>query len=169
MTTRLDDPFLIRMKAATLNEIRKQLDILDAPALQQLCLKLARYRKENKELLTYLLFEAHDEHTYISAIKFEVDEYFENLPKGNVYFIKKSIRKIIRFINKHIRYSGLPETELEVRIYFCQKMKAAGIPLQPGTVLYNLYQQQLKKNQAVWSKLPGDLQFDYERDIRTLF
>ena len=156
------------MKAATLNEIRKQLETLDPAALQQLCLSLARYRKENKELLTYLLFEAHDEQAYINNIKVEVDDYFETLPKGNVYFIKKSIRKIIRFISKHIRYSGAPITELEIRIYFCQKMKSAGIPLQPGTVLFNMYQQQLKKIQAIWSKLPEDLQFDYERDIQTL-
>jgi hypothetical protein len=115
-----------------------------------------------------LLFEAHDEQAYISNIKLEVDDYFETLPRGNVYFIKKSIRKIIRFINKHIRYSGVPGTELEVRIYFCQKMKSAGIPLQPGTVLFNLYHQQLKKIQAIWSKLPEDLQFDYEQDIRAV-
>jgi hypothetical protein len=156
------------MKAESLNEIRKQLDMLEPSTLGQLCLSLARYRKENKELLTYLLFEAHDEQAYIGNIKLEVDGLFETLPKGNVYFIKKSIRKIIRFINKHIRYSGLPGTELEVRIYFCQKVKSAGIPLQPGTVLFNIYQQQLKKIQTIWSKLPEDLQFDYERDMRVI-
>jgi hypothetical protein len=156
------------MKAESLNEIRKQLDMLEPSTLGQLCLSLARYRKENKELLTYLLFEVHDEQAYIGNIKLEVDGLFETLPKGNVYFIKKSIRKIIRFINKHIRYSGLPGTELEVRIYFCQKVKSAGIPLQPGTVLFNIYQQQLKKIQTIWSKLPEDLQFDYERDMRVI-
>lgn len=156
------------MKAATLNEIRKQLDTLDPPALEQLCLRLARHKKENKELLSYLLFDAHDEGAYVHEIKLEVDDLFASLPKGNVYFVKKSIRKIIRFINKHIRYSGVPSTELDVRIYFCRKMIAAGVPLQPGTVLFNLYQQQLRKVQAVWSGLPEDLQFDYTRDIGAL-
>ncbi len=156
------------MKAATLNEIRKHLDTLESPALEHLCLSLARYRKENKELLTYLLFEAHDESAYVNNIKLEVDALFETLPKGNVYFVKKGLRKIIRWINKHIRYSGVPSTELEVRVYFCQKMKAAGIPLQAGTVLFNLYHQQLKKINGIWSKLPEDLQFDYERDIAAI-
>ncbi|MGC1241845.1 MAG: hypothetical protein WA874_09660 [Chryseosolibacter sp.] len=156
------------MKAATLNEIRKQLGALDSAALEQLCLALARYKKENKELLTYLLFEAGDEQAYVGEIRHEVDALFEALPKGNVYFIKKSIRKILRLINKQIRYSAIPATELEVRIYFCQKMKSAGIPLHPGTVLFNLYQQQLKKIQGVWSRLPEDLQFDYTRDIRSI-
>ena len=156
------------MKAATLSEIRKQLTTLDPPALEQLCLSLVRYRKENKELLTYLLFEAHDEQAFVSELKRELDDLFETVPKGNVYFVKKSIRKIIRFMNKHIRYSGIADTELAVRIYFCQKMKKAGIALQPGTVLFNLYQQQTRKVEAVLSRLPEDLRFDYERDLRSI-
>jgi len=153
------------MKTASLNEIRKQLNTLDNLTLEHLCVALARYKKENKELLGYLLFEANDEQAYITNVKTEIDELFETLPKSNVYFIKKSIRKIIRFVNKYIKYSGIAGTELEVRIYFCLKMKATRIPLPPGTVLYNLYHQQLKKIQGVLSKLPEDLRFDYERDL----
>ena len=156
------------MKAASLNEIRKQLSDLDAQTLEQLCLRLARFKKENKELLTYLLYEAHDEQAYVSNVKLEVDELFETVPKGNVYFIKKTIRKIIRYINKQIKYSGMPSTELEVRIHFCLKVKSAGIPLHTGTVLFNMYQQQLKKIQSIWLKLPEDLQYDYERDLNLI-
>lgn len=156
------------MKAATLNEIRKHLNSVDQDTLQQLCLALARYRKENKELLTYLLFEAHDEPAFIQGVKLEMDDFFEAVPKGNSYFIKKSLRKIIRFMNKNIRYSGIPGTELEVRIYFCLRVKAAAVPLQPGTVLFNLYQQQVKKIRAVLAKMPEDLQFDYDRDMRSI-
>jgi len=156
------------MNAASLNEIKKELNALDTLALQQLCLRLARYKKENKELLTYLLFEAHDEGSYVLNIKNDVDALFLTVPKGNVYFIKKTIRKIVRHINRLIRYSGAPVTELEVRIYFCEKIRAAGIPLQHSTVLNNLYQQQVKKTVQVWSKLPEDLQFDYERELRSI-
>lgn len=156
------------MKAASLNEIKKQLNTLDTPALENLCLRLARYKKENKELLTYLLFEADDEEAYVSTIKADMNELFESLPKNNVYFVKKSIRKIMRYINKQIKFSGASATELDVRIYFCLKMRSAHLPLKPGTVLHNLYQQQLKKIHGVWSKLPEDLQFDYERDLRLI-
>ena len=156
------------MKAASLNEIRKQLVNLDATALSELCLTLVRFKKDNKELLTYLLFEAQDEQAYIDCIKTEVDELFAEVPKANVYFVKKSIRKILRIISKHIRYSGLPITELEVRIHFCLRMKEANIPLHAGTVLFNLYQQQLKKIDVVLSRLPEDLRFDYERDLQVI-
>lgn len=153
------------MKTASLNEIRKQLNTLDSQTLEQLCGTLARYKKENKELLTYLLFEAHDEQAYIDNVKVEVDVLFEALPKGNVYFIKKSIRKILRLVNRQIKYSGIPATELQLRLYFCLKMKSARVPMHPGTVLFNLYQQQLKKVRSTLSKLPEDLQFDYEREM----
>lgn len=156
------------MKAASLNEIKKQMSTLDKGELIQVCTRLARYKKENKELLTYLLFEANDEQSYVLNVKGDVEELFAGLPTGNVYFVKKSIRKILRYINRQIRYSGTPQTELEIRIMFCMNMRSAGVPLHAGTVLYNLYQQQLKKILKVWSALPEDLRFDYERDLRTI-
>lgn len=156
------------MKTASLNEIRKELTSLDQAALEQLCASLARFKKENKELLTYLLFEAHDEVAYVENVKSDLDGLFESLPKGNVYFVKKGLRKILRFLNKQIKYSGIPATEIELRIYFCLGIKHAQIPLQKSTVLYNLYQQQLKKILAVLSKLPEDLQYDYDRDVKLI-
>ena len=131
-------------------------------------MRLAKYKKENKELLTYMLFEADHEQSYVNQIKEDLDEFFNELPTGNTYYVKKSLRKILRFLNRQIRYSEIKETELELRIYFCSKMKSARIPMPGGTVLYNLYQQQLKKINAVFNKLPEDLQSDYNREIKML-
>ena len=57
------------MKAASVVEIRKELAGLDKESIKQLCLRLARFKLENKELLTYLLFEADNEEGYINSIK----------------------------------------------------------------------------------------------------
>lgn len=156
------------MKAASLSEIKKELLGQDESTVQELCMRLAKYKKENKELLTYLLFEAHNEPTYIENVKEELNVMFGELPATNLYLTKKVLRKILRFSNKQIRYSGIKLTELELRIYFCSKVKEIQIPLQPGTVLFNLYQQQLKKITGVLEKLPEDIQGDYERDISKL-
>jgi len=157
------------MKAATVNEIKKELKTLDPEMLQGLCMRLAKYKKENKELLTYLLYEANNEQSYIAAIKEDVDELFHELPSHtNVYYVKKSLRKILRFVNKQIKYSGIKLTELELRIYFCTKVIEAKIPLRQGTVLYNLYQQQLKKIYSIVAKLPDDLQLDYQHEIKMI-
>lgn len=156
------------MKPASLSEIRKQLGELDSGSLEQICLKLARYKKENKELLTYLLFESHDERAYVAGVKTEMDDQFETLPKGNVYYVKKGLRRILRIVNRQIRYADSPSTELDIRIYFCLKVKSARIPLMQGTVLYNLYHQQVKKIQQLLLKLPEDLRFDYDSDMKQL-
>lgn len=153
------------MKAASLNEIRKDLLVADEDTIREICMRLARYKKENKELLTYLLYEANNERAYIENVKEDIAEQFTTLHGNNTYYIKKTLRKILRFADRQIRYSGIKETELEIRIYFCTKIKEAGVPLQTGTVLYNLYQQQLKKINGIFEKLPADLQGDYEREM----
>ena len=43
------------MKAVTLREIKKELNTLSTLEIQELCLRLSRFKKENKELLTYYL------------------------------------------------------------------------------------------------------------------
>lgn len=156
------------MKAASLHEIKKELDTLEANKLLELCMRLGKYKKENKELLTYLLFEADDEPAYVENVKGEIDDQFGALPTGNLYYVKKSLRKILRMTNKQIRYSGAKQSELELRIHFCTRLKNSGIRLDRSPVLLNLYQQQLKKINLALAKLPEDLQFDFQRAVENL-
>ena len=154
------------MTTASLQEIKKELRTLDAELLQELCMRVAKYKKENKELLNYLLFEAHNEQAYIENVKEELIELFREVPSSNVYYVKKSLRKILRYANRQIKYSGIKQTEVELRIFFCRKMKEAKIPRQSGTVLFNLYQQQLKKIESSFAKLPEDIRADYDRELK---
>lgn len=152
------------IETASLHEIKLDLKDLESKQLVDLCVRLAKYKKENKELLNYLLFHASNESSFIGAVKEEAEELFRSLPGGNVYYIKKSLRKILRFVNKQVRFSGIAETEIDLRIFFCLKILEHAIPISKGTVLGNLYDQQLKKIESVFKKLPEDLQADYERD-----
>lgn len=156
------------MNSATLSELKRELQNLDEKTLQAICLRLAKYKKENKELLTYLLSDAHDEAGYIRQVKEEMDVMFEEVTDRNLYIVKKILRKILRMANRQIKYSGIPQTELELRIYFCEKIKRARIPLTTGTVLFNLYQQQLKKISTVLAKLDEDYHADYADAIAAL-
>ena len=81
------------MKTATISELKEELSVLPSKTLQELCLRLARYKKENKDLLTYMLFEAQNEQGFISAVKKETEEQFAELPKANWHGTKKSLRK----------------------------------------------------------------------------
>jgi hypothetical protein len=156
------------MTFATLAEIKKELQQADENLLQTLCLRLVKYKKENKELLGYLLFESQNELGYIRQIKKDIDQQFEDLKDRNLYIVKKMLRKILRYINRHIKYSTSDETDLELRIYFCEKVKSAKIPLGTSAVLFNLYQGQLKKICTIVTKLPEDLQNDYARAIHAI-
>src|SRR5580704_14422296 len=103
------------MKAATATELKEELKHLQAPDLLELCMRLARFKKENKELLTYLLFEAHDEQAYIESVKEFINRGFAEIPKGNsLYLVKKSLRKILRNTNKYIRYTGSKTVEIQL-------------------------------------------------------
>lgn len=153
------------MKAASISDIRKELLDKSSAELQALCLRLARYKVENKELLTYLLFEADDEAGYVSAIREDIDEMFSDLPQGNVYFVKKSLRRILRTVGKHLKYSAIPQTEVEVRLFCCRRILDKRVPLEKSTVLSNMYHQQLRKINTALAKLPEDLQFDYATDL----
>ena len=157
------------MSAYTIAQIKKELQSLDPEQLQQLVLRLGKYKVENKELLSYLLFKAHDEQSFIEEVKEQIDEGLSTLNDTHLYWAKKTIRKALRLTNKNIRYSGVKETEVELRIYFCRQMLATGISFRQSTALDNLYQGQLKKIEKVLGGLHEDLQFDYQQQIEELW
>ena len=141
---------------------------LSPSRLSEICLRLARFKQDNKELLTYLLFESEDEGNYITNIKKDIDTGFEDLPKPNLYLTKKTLRKVLRTTLRQIRYTGFPQTEIEVLTYFLRKVRDSGIPIRNSPVLLNLYNQQLKKVHAVLATLHEDLQYDYRKSLDKL-
>jgi hypothetical protein len=151
------------MKAATIHDIKQELATAKPAELVNLCLRLARFKKENKELLTYLLFESHDEREFVDGVKKEIDEAFLSINSSHVYYAKKSLRKILKMINKYCRYSGSSETETELRLHFCATLKESGLPIRRDKVLSKLYQTQLAKIKTVVKSMHEDLQYDYER------
>ena len=156
------------MKAATITEIKKELNTLEPSKVVEICLRLAKFKKDNKELLTYLLYESNNEAAYINAVKYDVDEQMAAINKWSIYYIKKSLRKILRTLDRQIRYSGNKETEAELRIYFCQKLLTENIPVKRSRVLSNLYAGQIKKIKSAVSKLHEDLQYDYNVELEKI-
>jgi len=53
------------MKSATVKQIKDELKDLSKEDLISTILRLSKFKKENKELLTYLLFESHNEGDYV--------------------------------------------------------------------------------------------------------
>lgn len=130
--------------------------------LLELCLRLSKFKKENKELLTYLLFEAFDEESYIKGVKEEIDNQFELINRKSPFHIRKSIRRILLSTKKYIRYSQMKQTEVELLIYFCAKLKKLSPSVHSYPALLNLYLRQVNDVSKKVSLLHEDLQFDYK-------
>ena len=155
------------MKPLSISEIKKDLEKRASIELLEYCLRLARYKKENKELLAFLLFESDNIPVYVENVKQEIEQQFMEINKSNIYFIKKSVRKILRSINKYIRFSLSKQIEAELLIHFCNCLINFSIPLKKSRQLMNLYENQLKKIDAALSTLHPDLQYDFKKQLLT--
>ncbi|SHI51454.1 hypothetical protein [Algibacter luteus] len=156
------------MKAVSLSEIKKELKVLSSQELEALCLRLARFKKENKELLTYLLFESHNESGYIESVKSYMDEEFELINTDSFFYIRKSTRKILRNVKKFVRYSQNKETEVELLLYFCQKLKDFKPSINRSTQLVNMYNRQILLSKKIINSLHEDLQYDFNLMLEEL-
>lgn len=156
------------MKAASLKVIKTELNHCSTQELLALCLRLSKFKKENKELLTYLLFESADEENFIRGIKEKLDLDFEAINTKTFFYIKKSVRKILRELKKYIRYSQNKETEVELLLYFCEKLKDFRPSIKRNTTLTNLYNRQLEFISKKIKALHEDLQNDYGQELENL-
>ena len=156
------------MKAVTVKELNHALISRSPKELRDICLRLSRFKKENKELLTYLLFESADETSYIESVKNEIDEQFEQINKKTHYFIKKGLRKILLSTRKYIRYSQNKKTEIELLIYYCKKLRNFTPSFYRNTRLLNLYNGQVDAIIKKVSSLHEDLQYDFTTEMKEL-
>jgi len=157
------------MKTATLSELKKNLSGLPPAQLNLLLLRLARFKKENKELLTYLLFEADDEAGYIEGVCNEVDALFAAIRKESPdYLMKKSVRKVLRMVHKSIRFSGEPTTEISLLLHFCKSLKRSIVRYDRNPILRNMYSTQIRKIEKALSGLHEDIQGDFRESVSEL-
>ncbi|UXP33394.1 hypothetical protein N6H18_05440 [Reichenbachiella agarivorans] len=156
------------MKAATLREIKLALGDKSEKELIELCLHLSRFKKESKELLTYLLFEEQDETSYINSVKVEMDELFESMNTSSYYYVNKTVRKVLRLTKKYIRYSKKKETEVELLLHFCQSVKELHPSPNHNLALYNIYLRQKAAISKILLSLHEDLQYDYQQELDRL-
>ncbi|TLX72586.1 hypothetical protein E9993_17265 [Labilibacter sediminis] len=157
------------VKINTISTIKKELINLPKDELIQHCLRMAKYKKDNKELLNYLLFEADDEEGYVSEIKEDIEAAFQEINKDTFYYAKKNIRRIHRLTTKHIKHSGLKETEIELLLFFCRQMQTCGVSFKQSKVMVNLYERQVKNIEKALNALHEDIRVDYEDKLEEVY
>ena len=156
------------MKAVTVKKIKDELSHKSANDLMDLCLRLSKFKKENKELLTYLLFESHNEEGYIESVKEQMDDLFAQINTKSYFYIRKSVRKILTLTKKFIRYSKKKETEVELLLYFCTKLKDFKPSISKSPRLINTFERQVLLIKKAIISLHEDLQYDYQLELNEL-
>jgi predicted nuclease with TOPRIM domain len=156
------------MKAATVKAIKEELNMRSREELVELCLSLSKFKKENKELLTYLLYEVSDELSFINSIKEEIDLAFKEINRTSYYYLKKSIRKILRNTKKNIRYSKKKQTEVELILFYCNKLKNFTPPISKSIPLTRIFEREVLRVEKIVAKLDADLQYDYGNEIKII-
>jgi len=150
-----------------LQQIKKELQHLSSAQVTDLCIRLARYKKENKELLAYLLFEAQDESAYLAQAKEEADTLFKQLP-SHYYTAAKALRKILKINSKYSKFTGSKTFELELIIHFCDNYLQHVERRTHYKPLRTLFIRQIQKALGLLTKLPEDFQSDYNNEMHSL-
>jgi len=151
---------MMNVSSYGLQDIKKELQHLSSLQIAELCLRLARYKKENKELLAYLLFEANNEAAFLEKVKGEIGFMFSQLPSQS-YNAAKSTRKILRLISKYTKFTGSKEVEIELWLNFVHNYIQYTDRRLSYKPLRLILTRQVQKIQAAIGKLHEDLQYDY--------
>lgn len=158
----------LTMKAATVYDIKEGLQALPPAQVTEICLRLIKFKKENKELVSFLLFDAHQLQSYLGESKEDMETEFAGINTSQVYFAKKSLRRILRNVNKQARYIGDKAAEVELLLAYCSLLKASGLAGKKAPIIEKIYLGQLSKIRKLVNALHEDLQHDYERILNKL-
>jgi len=150
-----------------LQHIKKEIQHLPHEQLTELLLRLARYKKENKELLAYLLFEAYDEAAFIEKVKAEAGFMFSQLPALS-YHAAKGMRKILRLLSKYTKFTGSKGAEIELLLNFCSNYLEYADRRTSYKPIRLILTRQVEKIKNLINKLHEDLQFDYAENYNNL-
>jgi len=156
------------ISVASISTLKKELTGLPKEEILNFCLKLAKYKVENKEYLNYLLYEAGDEDSFIDEVKQDIIKDFKEIDKMTMYFTKKNIRRIYKGVTKYIKFSGSKKVEVELCMCFCKQMQECGVSFYNYPVMTNFYKRLLVKIEKALSRMHEDVRVDYEDELEIL-
>lgn len=148
------------MDTEKLSDIKKELSAKPPAELQEICIRLARYKKDNKELIAYLLYNAHDPQAYAEQVKIMLSVSFEGINR-HPYYSAKTLRKVLKQISRYAGYTALPAVEVDLLLWFCEKYIRHTDAKTNYKPLQNLLVRQLLKLDKLMARLHEDLRFDY--------
>ncbi|SFT54764.1 hypothetical protein SAMN04489724_1267 [Algoriphagus locisalis] len=156
------------MKIPSLAQLKKELSYLNEKELIDLVADLSKFSRDNKSYLFFKLNEKDQPQLYVEMVQEELELDFQTARGDHSYYAKKSAQKLRRKMNKLLKLSKVKTDQIEVLLFFCEKLKEYGFLRHRNQVLDNIYQMQLAKAVKLISGLHEDLQFDYEGRVEEL-
>lgn len=156
------------MHSASIDTIKTELKQLPPRQVLELLLRLARFKKENKELLTYILFESANESDYVEQVKKEIAEEMEEIDGLPGYQYKKQFRKIQRKINKPIKYMGNKSATAELYLHMVKMISEKKKTIYLATFLDKTVQQYIVKIEKLLPGIEDDLATDLRKKMKQI-
>lgn len=153
------------LKPASLADIKAELQNLPQQELLSMCLRLARFKQDNKELLSYLLFQSSDTDNFTAQVQQAISEGFSQVNTTTIFFAKKSIRKILRQVNKVVRYAGQKEMEVALYLHFLKELLQLPKAITQSALVDKIARTQHQKISKLIKGLHEDLQYDFRRQL----
>uniref|UniRef100_UPI003592F22F hypothetical protein n=1 Tax=Aquiflexum sp. TaxID=1872584 RepID=UPI003592F22F len=156
------------MKIASLSDIKKELSYLNEKELKDLILDLSKFNTDNKSYLFFKLFERENPRLFVEMVKEDIEFEFVKANTKHYHFAKKSAQAIRRKLNKLLKLTKDKTAQIELVLFFCEKMKLYGYLTFHHPVIENLYAMQIRKIEKLISGLHEDLQYDYQYQLEEL-
>lgn len=156
------------MKIPSLAQLKKELSYLNEKELIELLTDLSKFSRDNKSYLFFKLSEKDNPGLYLEMVQEELETDFQVARGDHSYYAKKAAQKLRRKMNKLIKLTKVKTDQIEVLLFFCEKLREYGFLRHRNQVLDNMYQMQLSKAVKLISDLHEDLQFDYEGRLEDL-
>lgn len=156
------------MKVSSLAEIKKELQHLPHSELVAVIAELAKFSRDNKLYLYFLLYGREQPDLFMDMVKEELADGFEEATAKNHYTAKKSAQALRRKLNKYLKFTKDKLIQLELIYFFCQLLRQHGYLFYKNPVIQNLYRLQVGKAERILSQLHEDLQYDYQNKIEEL-
>ncbi len=150
-----------------LSDLKKELSELSKPDLIKLCLRVAKLKRENKELLAYLIFDADDPLFYAQKLKPELVDIF-TLPFQHPYYLTKSIRKSLRIVSKYYRFTSNKQGETELLLYLVEQFHEHWRAEFKYQALAKVIFRCLDKAQSNLKRIDEDYRADFEQPLQKL-
>jgi hypothetical protein len=150
------------MNVLSISEVKKNLKHLTDDELCVIMIKLAKFKKVNKEYLSFLLLNESNESLYVEEVKEHLTELLENVNQNSIQYAKKTLRKVLRVLRQCSDFSEKDVTQLDLSVFFCNELNKLQKSIRNHSIVQGMYNREITKIDKIMKGMHEDLVADYQ-------